>query len=110
MKYVFAAYNYDIDPMDDPFHPFTPDEWSQDVQNMGPNLFAHNEIITHNMCETWGRIYLHAKRTCLCHATCYCMCSDVIHALCGARTQASQPPLCKCGMSKIPYGHAICTS
>ena len=29
MKYVFAAYNSDIDPRDDPFHPFTPDEWSQ---------------------------------------------------------------------------------
>ena len=29
MKHVFAAYNSDIDPWDDPFHPFTPDEWSQ---------------------------------------------------------------------------------
>ena len=26
MKHVFAAYNSDIDPQDDPFHPFTPDE------------------------------------------------------------------------------------
>ena len=29
MKYVFGAYNSDIDPQYDPFHPFTPDEWSQ---------------------------------------------------------------------------------
>ena len=28
MKHVFAAYNSDIDRRDDPFHPFTPDEWS----------------------------------------------------------------------------------
>ena len=28
MKHVFAAYNSDIDPRADPFHPFTPDEWS----------------------------------------------------------------------------------
>ena len=26
MKHVFGAYNSDIDPRDDPFHPFTPDE------------------------------------------------------------------------------------
>ena len=26
MKYVFGAYNSDIDSRDDPFHPFTPDE------------------------------------------------------------------------------------
>ena len=29
MKHVFGAYNSDIDPRDDPFHPFTADEWSQ---------------------------------------------------------------------------------
>ena len=29
MKHVFVAYNSDIDPRDVPFHPFTPDEWSQ---------------------------------------------------------------------------------
>ena len=34
MKYVFAAYNSDIDPRDDPFHPFTPDEWSQQTSTM----------------------------------------------------------------------------
>ena len=34
MKHVFAAYNSDIDPRDDPFHPFTPDEWSQQTSTM----------------------------------------------------------------------------
>ena len=34
MKHVFAAYNSDIDPRDDPFHPLTPDEWSQQTSTM----------------------------------------------------------------------------
>ena len=34
MKHVFAAYNSDIDARDDPFHPFTPDEWSQQTSTM----------------------------------------------------------------------------
>ena len=34
MKHVFAAYNSDIDPRDDPFHPFTPDDWSQQTSTM----------------------------------------------------------------------------
>ena len=34
MKYVFGAYNSDIDPRDDPFHPFTLDEWSQQTSTM----------------------------------------------------------------------------
>ena len=34
MKHVFAAYNSDIDPRDDPFHPFTPDEWSQQTSTI----------------------------------------------------------------------------
>ena len=34
MIHVFAAYNSDIDPRDDPFHPFTPDEWSQQTSTM----------------------------------------------------------------------------
>ena len=29
MKHVFGVYNSDIDPRDDPFHPFTPEELSQ---------------------------------------------------------------------------------
>ena len=34
MKHVFGAYNSGIDPRDDPFHPFTPDEWSQQTSTM----------------------------------------------------------------------------
>ena len=34
MKHVFGAYNSYIDPRDDPFHPFTPDEWSQQTSTM----------------------------------------------------------------------------
>ena len=34
MKHVLGAYNSDIDPRDDPFHPFTPDEWSQQISTM----------------------------------------------------------------------------
>ena len=33
-KHVFAAYNSDIVPRDDPFHPFTADEWSQQTSTM----------------------------------------------------------------------------
>ena len=29
MKHIFGSYNSGIIPQDDPFHPFTPDEWSQ---------------------------------------------------------------------------------
>ena len=29
MKHIFESYNSGIDPPDDPFHPFTPDEWAQ---------------------------------------------------------------------------------
>ena len=34
MKHVFGTYNSDIDPRDDPFHPFTPDEWSQQTSTI----------------------------------------------------------------------------
>ena len=34
MKHVLAAYNSNFDPRDDPFHPFTPDEWSQQTSTM----------------------------------------------------------------------------
>ena len=34
MEHVFAAYNSNIDPRDDPFHSFTPDEWSQQTSTM----------------------------------------------------------------------------
>ena len=42
MKHVFGTYNSDIDPRDDPFHPFTPDEWSQQTSTMlKTNLIQH---------------------------------------------------------------------
>ena len=34
MKHVFVAYNSDIDPRDDPFHPFSPDECSQQTSTI----------------------------------------------------------------------------
>ena len=34
MKHVFGAYSSDIDPRDDPFHPFTPDECSQQTSTI----------------------------------------------------------------------------
>ena len=34
MKHVFGAYNSDIEPRDDPFHPFSPEEWSQQTSTM----------------------------------------------------------------------------
>ena len=33
-----------------------------------------------------------------------------MHASHGARTQASWPPLCICGVPEVTYGHAIHTS
>ena len=34
MRHVFGAYNSGIDPQDDPFHTFAPDEWSQQTSTM----------------------------------------------------------------------------
>ena len=48
-------------------------------------------IITCNMHEMWGLIYSRRMRTVLHHATCYCMCSDVMRASRSACTQAIQP-------------------
>ena len=42
MKHVFGAYNSDIDPRDDPFQPFTPDEWSQQTSTMLRNYLIQN--------------------------------------------------------------------
>ena len=42
MKHVFGAYNSDIDPRDDPFHPFTPDEWSQQTSTMLKTYLIQN--------------------------------------------------------------------
>ena len=42
MKYVFGACNSGIDPQDDPFHPFTPDEWSQQTPTMMRTYLIQN--------------------------------------------------------------------
>ena len=34
IKHIFGSYNSGISPQDDPFHPFTPDEWSQQTPTM----------------------------------------------------------------------------
>ena len=47
MKHVFAAYNSDIDPGDDPFHPFTPDEWSQQTSTMLRTYLIQNRPDPH---------------------------------------------------------------
>ena len=44
MKHVFGAYNSGIDPQDDPFHPFTPDEWSQQTSTMLRTYLIHKGI------------------------------------------------------------------
>ena len=31
MKHILGSYNSGIAPQDDPFHPFTPDEWTQQI-------------------------------------------------------------------------------
>ena len=42
MKHIFAAYNSDIDPRDGPFHPFTPDECSQQTSTMSRTYLIQN--------------------------------------------------------------------
>ena len=42
MKHVFGAYNSDIDPRDDPFHPFTPNEWSQQTSILFRNYLIQS--------------------------------------------------------------------
>ena len=42
MKHVFGAYNSGIDPQDDPFHPFTPDEWSKHTPTMMRTYLIQN--------------------------------------------------------------------
>ena len=64
MKHVFGVYNSGIDPQDDPFHPFTPDEWSQQtstmlrtylIQNLpdphGPELVPSGPISSSRHCH-----------------------------------------------------------
>ena len=42
MKHVFGACNSGINPQDDPFHPFTPDEWSQQTPTMMRTYLIQN--------------------------------------------------------------------
>ena len=42
MTHVFGAYNSGIDPQDDPFHPFTPEEWSQQTPTMMRTFLIQN--------------------------------------------------------------------
>ena len=42
MKHVFGAYNSDIAPRDDPFHPFSPEEWSQQTSTMLKTYLIQN--------------------------------------------------------------------
>ena len=42
MKHVFGSYNSGIAPQDDPFHPFTPDEWSQQTPTMMRTYLIYN--------------------------------------------------------------------
>ena len=49
MKHVLAAYNSDIDLRDDPFHPFTPDEWSQQTSTMLRTYLIQNLPSPHGL-------------------------------------------------------------
>ena len=66
-----------------------PHHHAQHAQNMGPNLFTHNENSAHVMpCVT------------------ACAMTSCTHRQ-SAHMQSSRPPLCKRGMPEIAYGHAI---
>ena len=42
LKHVFGAYNSDIDVRNDPFHPLSPEEWSQHTSTMLRTYFIQN--------------------------------------------------------------------
>ena len=42
MKHIFGSYNSGIAPQDDPFHPFTADEWSQQTPTMMRTYLIQN--------------------------------------------------------------------
>ena len=48
MKHVFEAYNSDIDPQDDPFHSFTPYEWSQQTSTILRTYLIQNQPDPHS--------------------------------------------------------------
>ena len=65
MKHVFGCYNSGIAPQDDPFHPFTPDEWPQQTPTImrtyliqtlpdphGPEPVPSGQISSSNLQDT----------------------------------------------------------
>ena len=65
------------------------------LSNIFDPLYQNFHLITfpHHTCESWGLNYLCTIRTVPHHATCHCMCYDVMCTSCGACTKASQLPL-----------------
>ena len=59
MKHVFGATNSDSDPGDDPFHPFTPDEWSQQTSTMLRTYLIQNLPDPHGLNQFLLGPYLH---------------------------------------------------
>ena len=47
MKHIFGSYNSGITPQDDPFHPFSPDEWSQQTPTMMRTYLIQNLLDPH---------------------------------------------------------------
>ena len=64
MKHVFGAYNSYIDPRDDPFHPFTPDEWSQQTSTMLRTYLIQNLPDPHGPepGSFWAHIFIQTYR------------------------------------------------
>ena len=42
MKYIFESYNSGTELSDDPFHPFSPDEWAQHTSTQMRTYLVHN--------------------------------------------------------------------
>ena len=47
MKHIFGSYNSGIAPQDDPFHPFTPAEWSQQTPTQMGTYLIQNLLDPH---------------------------------------------------------------
>ena len=59
MKHVFGAYNSDIDPRVDPFHRFSPEEWSQQTSTMLRTYLIQNYPIPMGLNQFLRGPYLH---------------------------------------------------
>ena len=60
MKHVFVAYDTDIDPQDDPFHPFTHEEWfySNNVKEL-----LNSELTRSSWASSfWAHIFIQTDR------------------------------------------------